>query len=122
MPETGNADAQHIKVERSFRRGNVNFDFLSPVQPKRKDESDTAFERRTAQRIGKRGLFNRGRKVRAAPGWYTWLWLALTALSMAGLFAVWTSDFFLTLLAVPFLLSTTLVSLIMFGLFLARPR
>lgn len=109
------------RVGRTLRRGNINFDFLNPVQPA--DEvQPTADNRRGAERTGKRGLFNRGFKPQVMPGWYTWLWLAGAAVSLVGLTLVWNSDHFIAILAVPFLLSAALASLIMLGLFLARPR
>ncbi len=109
------------RVERSLRRGNINFDFLNPVQL-RDSETPIEADRRSLSRSGKRGLFNRGRKPRVFSDWYTGLWLAAVVCSIGGLTLVWNSAHFLALLAVPFLLSTALASLIMFGLFLARPR
>lgn len=109
------------EVERTLRRGNINFDFLNPVQLP-PEAQPTADNRREAERAGKRGLFNRGFKPRVMPGWYTWLWLLGAMTSAAGLILVWKSDHFIALLAVPFLLSAALASLIMLGLFLARPR
>lgn len=121
MAEPVNDSEYHARVERSLRRGNINFDFLNPVQPH--DEPVTRQEdRRGETRTGKRGLFNRGMKVHLMPRWYTGLWFLLAILSTGGLIAVWRSDHFMALLAVPFLLSATLASLIMLGLFLARPR
>lgn len=109
------------KVERSLRRGNINFDFLNPVYLP-DDEDLRTEDRRGGSRTGKRGLFSRGWKVRVMPGWYTWVWLFMVVASIVGLIFVWRSDFFIALLAVPFLLSAALASLIMLGLFLARPR
>lgn len=109
------------RVERTLRRGNINFDFLNPVHLPSEAESP-AGDRRGNERTGKRGLFNRGLKPRVMPGWYTWLWLLGAGLSVAGLTLVWSSDHFIAILAVPFLLSAALASLIMLGLFLARPR
>lgn len=121
MAETEKDREYSEKVERSLRRGNINFDFLNPVHLP--DETqEISLDRRTTGRTGKRGLFNRGWKPRVMPGWYTWVWLLLAVMSAAGLVSVWKSDFFLALLAVPFLLSAALASLIMLGLFLARPR
>lgn len=116
-----NAESYSAEVERSLRRGNINFDFLNPVHLP-DEKPPVASERRTQERSGKRGLFNRGRRVSVLPQWYTWLWLAAVAASVTGLALVWNSDHFLALLAVPFLLSSALASLIMLGLFLARPR
>lgn len=109
------------RVERQLRRGNINFDFLNPVHlpdEAKAPESD----RRGDARTGKRGLFNRGWKPKVMPGWYTWVWLVGALASAVGLTFVWQSDNFVALLAVPFLLSAALASLIMLGLFLARPR
>ncbi|AFM12556.1 hypothetical protein [Turneriella parva] len=109
------------RVERSLRRGNINFDFLNPVQL-RDEVPAVETDRRTGARAGKRGLFNRGRKQRVLSDWFTVLWLAAAAGSVIGFVLVWKSSHFLALLAVPFLLSSALASLIMLGLFLARPR
>lgn len=109
------------RVERSLRRGNINFDFLNPVYL-RENESAREADRRAQARSGKRGLFDRGRKPRVFSDWYTALWLFVVFSSTGGLIVVWNSAHFLALLAVPFLLSTALASLIMLGLFLARPR
>ncbi len=109
------------RVERSLRRGNINFDFLNPVQLR--DEAPAVeADRRSSARAGKRGLFNRGRKQRVLSDWFTVLWLAAAVASVVGFVIVWNSSHFLALLAVPFLLSSALASLIMLGLFLARPR
>lgn len=121
MQETNNDSEFQAKVERSLRRGNINFDFLNPVQLP-DEEQQRAEDRRGGARTGKRGLFSRGWKTKVMPGWYTWLWLAAAAASAVGLIFVWRSDNFIALLAVPFLLSAALASLIMLGLFLARPR
>jgi hypothetical protein len=109
------------RVERSLRRGNINFDFLNPVQL-RDEESAIEADRRSGARAGKRGIFNRGRKQRVFSDWLTALWLVAAIGSIAGLVIVWNSAHFLALLAVPFLLSSALASLVMLGLFLARPR
>lgn len=109
------------RVGRSLRRGNINFDFLNPVQPGT-ESIPIPNDRRGSERAGKRGLFNRGRKPKVMRGWHTWLSFSGTAVSLAGLVLVWNSQHFLAMLAVPFLLSSALVSLIMLGLFLARPR
>lgn len=108
-------------IERTLRRGNINFDFLNPVQLPG-DTNAPAGDRRGTERAGKRGLFNRGFRPRVMPGWYTWLWLLGAGVSIGGLTLVWNSDQIIAILAVPFLLSAALASLIMLGLFLARPR
>jgi hypothetical protein len=107
-------------VERTLRRGNINFDFLSPVQLP--DSSSLSNDRRAEKRQGKRGLFNRGRKVKPLPRYHVLLWLLAVFASLSGLLLVWRAEHFLALLAVPLLLSLALASLIMLGLFLARPR
>jgi hypothetical protein len=120
-PESGPQAEYEARVERSLRRGNINFDFLNPVQL-RDDVPVVESDRRTGARAGKRGLFNRGRKQRVFSDWFTVLWLAAAIGSVVGFVIVWNSAHFLALLAVPFLLSSALASLIMLGLFLARPR
>lgn len=119
--ESGPQAEYEARVERSLRRGNINFDFLNPVQL-RDDVPVVESDRRTGARAGKRGLFNRGRKQRVFSDWFTVLWLAAAIGSVVGFVIVWNSAHFLALLAVPFLLSSALASLIMLGLFLARPR
>ncbi len=121
MADSGSDKEFSERVERSLRRGNINFDFLNPVHLP-DDEKTPSEDRRGGTRTGKRGLFSRGWKVKVLPGWYTWVWLFFALASVVGLTFVWQSDNFVALLAVPFLLSSALASLIMLGLFLARPR
>lgn len=109
------------RVERQFRRGNINFDFLNPVQPHEQPKPFTNDRRREA-RTGKRGIFNRGRPPKVISAWYSiFAFVALTG-SIIALRLVWLSDHYIALFAIPFLLSMALASLIVFGLFLARPR
>jgi hypothetical protein len=109
------------KVERGLRRGNINFDFLNPARLPDVDNGDQD-DRRLGRRMGKRGLFNRGRVQMPMAAWHSWLWLLAALICSGGLTIVWNTDNLLALLAVPFLLSGALASLIMLGLFLARPR
>jgi len=117
-----NEENYHEKVERSLRRGNINFDFLNPTQLPDGERTSETNDRRTNDRTGKRGLFYRGMKPRVMSGSYTGLAMALATTSVVGLISVWNSNNFIALLAIPFLMSAALASLIMLGLFLARPR
>ncbi|MCX7632046.1 MAG: hypothetical protein N2Z22_01795 [Turneriella sp.] len=122
MPEpTPESEKSLQPIERQLRRGNINFDFLNPVELPR-TEAYTGRERRAQPRTGKRGLFNRGRKVRVLSGWYALPALVVFALCVYGLIFVWESRHYLVLFAIPILLSTALAALILFGLLLARPR
>lgn len=109
------------RVERQFRRGNINFDFLNPVQPQETSQP-WQNDRRKEVRTGKRGIFNRGRAPKVISAWYSVFAFAALAASVVALRLVWLSDHYMALFAIPFLLSVALAALIVFGLFLARPR
>lgn len=119
-----NSPGQEEAVRRDFRKGNINFDFLQPEGgPIERREEHRGPDRRSGQREGKRGLFDRGRPPRPV-GWLhvaAWAILLLAALS-ATLWIVVLGDSVLWLLLLPFALSTGLWSVIMLVLFKGRPR
>ncbi|MBE7437718.1 MAG: hypothetical protein HS115_04615 [Spirochaetales bacterium] len=118
------AEREEDPVERSFRKGNINFDFL---QPEGHEEYPGAIlpaeDRRSQQRDGKRGLFRRGRKPVTIGRAYFVGWSILFLLSLVLMIAIPLAvQSWLFLLFMPILLATFLWSLIMLTLFLARPR
>ncbi|MBL8020926.1 MAG: hypothetical protein JNM27_14745 [Leptospirales bacterium] len=121
--ENPNASRQmEASVERAFRRGNINFDFLQPGQEDHA-HAQTAQERRGGSRQGKRGLFNRGRPARPVGRLQIYAWATVCALSALGLGSVFVVGKSLALLlALPLLFGGFLWSIIMLTLFLARPR
>ncbi len=122
--EARSGAGQEEAVRRDFRKGNINFDFLQPADggPERR-ERVRGPDRRSGQREGKRGLFNRGRPPRPV-GWLlvsAWVGLLLAS-TAATLWIVVLGDSVLWLLLLPFALSTGLWSVIMLALFQSRPR
>lgn len=110
-------------VQKAFRRGNINFDFLNPASLSGEEEDTPRIERRNNSRQGKRGLFNRGRPSRPVSRKQVYAWIGLGAVSLTGLLATFfAGKSVLLLLALPLLLSSFLWSVIMITLFLARPR
>jgi len=111
-------------VERSFRKGNINFDFLQPEGPEADPLAAVPQEdRRRSQRDGKRGLFRRGRKPVTIGPLYLAGWSILFLGSCVLIIAIpLVVQSWLFLLFMPILLATFLWSLIMLTLFLARPR
>lgn len=121
----GHENAQmEASVQKAFRRGNINFDFLNPASiAGEEDESLPQVERRNNQRLGKRGLFNRGRPSKPVSRVQVYGWLALCSGSLGGILALFfTGKSVLLLLGLPLLFSTFLWSVIMITLFMARPR
>lgn len=121
----GHENAQmEASVQKAFRRGNINFDFLNPASiAGDEDESLPQVERRNNQRLGKRGLFNRGRPSKPVSRLQVYAWAGLCAGSLGGILTLFfTGKSVLLLLGLPLLFSTFLWSVIMITLFLARPR
>ena len=121
----GHENAQmEASVQKAFRRGNINFDFLNPASTTgQEDENLPQVERRTNSRQGKRGLFNRGRPSRPVSRLQVYGWAGLCAGSLGGILALFfAGKSVLLLLGLPLLFSTFLWSVIMITLFLARPR
>ena len=121
----GHENAQmEASVQKAFRRGNINFDFLNPASiAGEEDEGIPQTERRTNSRQGKRGLFNRGRPSKPVSRAQVYAWAALCLGSLGGILGLFfTGKSVLLLLGLPLLFSTFLWSVIMITLFLARPR
>lgn len=120
VPPSG--DTADEAMQKSFRKGNINFDFLQPID-KSIQEIALGQERRSTRREGKRGLFNRGRMIRPVGRPLKLLWLAILLGSGFGLGSIFfLGKTILLLLLFPFLVSVFLWSLIMILLFQARPR
>jgi len=110
-------------VERAFRRGNINFDFLQPGIRENEEVDSKRSERRGGARHGKRGLFNRGRPSAPVSKAQMYLWVLLCAGSAASLgFLFVAGKSVILLLALPVLIGSFLWSVVMLTLFLARPR
>lgn len=116
------ADPSKDPIQRAFRKGNINFDFLQP------EEVEEAYQekpedRRRHRREGKRGLFNRGRKVKpyGRPAIFGWMGLFSVSLVMLVWIAVQAVSF-IWLTLIPVLLATLFWSMIMLVLLKARPR
>lgn len=121
-PQHENAELE-ASVQKAFRRGNINFDFLQPDSTPREIAEEERSERRTNSRQGKRGLFNRGRPSRPISRAQVYVWAALFGLSVTLVLVLFFSGkSILLLLGLPILFGTTLWSVIMLTLFLARPR
>ncbi len=111
------------QIQRAFRKGNINFDFLRPEERHEEASEVKLSERRQGRREGKRGMFNRGRLMHPVGPVWILVWGLLMVVSttcivwifLLGRSAVW-------LLTVPFLLAMILWSMIMIALLKARPR
>ncbi len=113
---------------KAFRKGNINFEFLQPEGFQEPDLEDRApnvgaAERRTGGRDGKRGMFNRGRRIVAITRVQMLSWFFVMTGSVAT--TVWIfarAESVIWLLGIPFLFLAFLWSTIMLALFRARPR
>ena len=124
-PERPSPDDPHItpkKVE-EFKKGNINFDFLQPEGESRTSESQPfQSERRSQAREGKRGLFNRGRRVRPIGPLSLAFWGLLVVVCIGGIAgSFWLAAPLLKLLLLPVLSLGALGGLIMLALIQARP-
>ena len=110
------------KVE-EFKKGNINFDFLQPEGESRTEEAlPFQSERRNTTREGKRGLFNRGRKVRPMGPLSLVFWRVLVLFCLGGIAAsFWIAAPLLKLLLLPLLSLGALGGMIMLALIQARP-
>lgn len=122
-------DAQREQEElNAFRKGNINFEFLQPEGFQEPDLVDRApnvgaAERRRGRRDGKRGLFNRGRKIVAITRVQVLSWLFVMTGSVALILWIFVqAESVIWLLGIPFLFLAFLWSTIMLALFRARPR
>jgi len=121
-PSPGDPHITPKKVE-EFKKGNINFDFLQPEGESRTEETlPFQSERRAGTREGKRGLFNRGRKVRPMGPLSLLGWGALVVLCVGGIVAsFWIVAPLLKLLLLPVLFLGALGGLVMLALIQARP-
>lgn len=120
-------------VVRTFRKGNINFEFLQPGEAPEQPEIGLPTRRPAKEdagksipgpgQQGKRGLFDRGRPRRTITRIHIFAWTSLCLFSLGGLVAIYLEGrHIVVLLAMPVLISSFLWSTIMLVLFLARPR
>lgn len=114
---------------KAFRKGNINFEFLQPEGFQEPDLEDRApnvgaAERRTGgRRDGKRGMFNRGRKIVAITRAQMLSWFFVMTGSVGVIVWIFArAESVIWLLGMPFLFLAFLWSTIMLALFRARPR
>ncbi|MDZ4724676.1 MAG: hypothetical protein SH817_00860 [Leptospira sp.] len=108
-------------IERSLRKGNINFDFLQPEDvPSDTIESEVS-NRRSNSRQGKRGLFNRGRPPRPFKKYHLYLAILFCLGQLGAIIGISLSQQYLWLLLIPILLTLFLGSLIMVTILLVRP-
>jgi hypothetical protein len=108
-------------IEKSLRKGNINFDFLQPEESPSIATDSKVSNRRTNSRHGKRGLFNRGRPPRPFKKVHLYLAIAFCIAQVLGITAIALSQQYLWLLLIPILLTLFLGSLLMVTLLLVRP-
>ncbi|MCB1172193.1 MAG: hypothetical protein KDK39_01450 [Leptospiraceae bacterium] len=115
----------HITADkvREFRRGNINFDFLQPDGASLEyEQTEPALDRRTRQREGKRGLFNRGRRLHRIGPLVKYFWLLGCLLCLGGIIVSLVLHLSLwPLVTIPVFGLGALFSLMMFVLIQARP-
>jgi hypothetical protein len=108
-------------IEKSLRKGNINFDFLQPDESP-KDSSEAGLSnRRTNSRQGKRGLFNRGRPPRPFKKIHLYFAILFCLSQVGAITAIAFSEQYVWLLLIPILLTLFLGSLIMVTILLVRP-
>lgn len=108
-------------IEKSLRKGNINFDFLQPEELPKESAETGLSNRRTNSRQGKRGLFNRGRPSRPFKKIHLYFAILFCLAQVAGITAIALSQQYLWLLLIPILLTLFLGSLIMVTILLVRP-
>ncbi|GBF51706.1 hypothetical protein LPTSP4_32440 [Leptospira ryugenii] len=116
-----NEEKVPASIERSLRKGNINFDFLQPEEIQKEQLETSDLNRRTSQRQGKRGLFNRGRPPRPFKKIHLLLWVLLLMGLAAAIGGIAISKHFLFLLLLPIVLTLFLGTLIMVTLLLVKP-
>ncbi len=119
--ESPEEDKIPSSIEKSLRKGNINFDFLQPEDIQREVKEDEVSNRRSNSRQGKRGLFNRGRPPRPFKKIHLYLAILSCLVQVGAITAISMSDQYLWLLLIPILLTLFLGSLIMVTLLLVRP-
>lgn len=117
-----NTSSLNENLKQTFKRGNINFDFLQPeIIPEADDEKHIP-EKRTRMRQGKRGIFNRGRPVQRIRTVDIVIWIVVNLLSVSGIISLFFVQSFFWIIVLPLLFSGFLWSSIMLSLFFARPR
>ncbi|MCG9876046.1 MAG: hypothetical protein MH321_14815 [Leptospiraceae bacterium] len=108
-------------IERTLRKGNINFDFLQPEDSKHAKSESTASNRRAGSRQGKRGLFNRGRPARPFKKSHLIATILFCITQIIAFISICLSSNFIWLLFIPIVLTLFLGSLIMVTILLVRP-
>jgi hypothetical protein len=121
MKQEEAGEAIDANLEKSFRKGNINFDFLQPEGDSIVHLEKGASNRRSNDRQGKRGLFNRGRPARPFKRIHLVIAVLFCILQIVLLVGIAFSNHFIWLLFVPMILTFFLGSLIMVTLLLVRP-
>ncbi|WCL50895.1 hypothetical protein [Leptospira sp. GIMC2001] len=116
-----NEEELPASIEKTLRKGNINFDFLQPENASIATSDDKVSNRRTVARQGKRGLFNRGRLNRPFKKIQLIATILICILQIFLLFAIAMSNNFIWLLFVPIVMTVFLGSLIMMTLLLVKP-
>jgi len=122
MNENNSKDTTNLS---SFRRGNINFDMFKPEGVVHVEKKMPASEEADARyvKISKRGQFDQGRKVNPVSLQYVFLWAGIFVFSFSAFaYIIMSGRSLLWMIALPFLLTSLLWSLIMLALIKARPR
>lgn len=119
--ESPNEDKIPPSIEKSLRKGNINFDFLQPEEFTDETVDVEAANRRNNLRQGKRGLFNRGRPPRPFKKIHLYFAILFCLSQVGAILAIALSGQLFLLLLIPILLSLFLGSLIMVTLLMVRP-
>lgn len=112
----------HESLQESLEQGNINFDFLNPDAPVTAENEAAGEERRSTQRQGKRGLFNRGRPIKPVTRLQIAGWITILLISAFSLVAVLFSTSVLWLLILPVVIAVFIWSLMMVPLVLSKPH
>jgi hypothetical protein len=108
-------------IERTLRKGNINFDFLQPEDAIHTTQESGLSNRRTNSRQGKRGLFNRGRPPRPFKKIHLYLAILFCLSQLVAILTISFSNNYFWLLLLPILLTFFLGSLIMVTILMVRP-
>ena len=100
------------------------YDFLEPAMPELDEGPDENLpDRRSGARHGKRGLFNRGRRVHRVRPVHIFLWSLTCVLSLTGIAVItYAGRAVFWLASLPVLIVAFFGSLIVLALYMARPR
>ncbi|MCZ8342383.1 MAG: hypothetical protein O9301_05065 [Leptospira sp.] len=108
-------------IERSLRKGNINFDFLQPESGTKDESSPTSQDRRMSSRQGKRGMFNRGRTPRPFQKKHLYFAIGFAFLQVLLILMIALGKQYFWLLILPVLLTLLLGTFILVTLLLVRP-